>query len=238
MRLNYKELATSDLATLEQTLKITFKDKRLLQQAFVHRSYLNENPSFPLGSNERLEFLGDAVLGFIAGDYLYRKFPDLPEGELTSLRAAVVRAETLALVAKQLDIGPYILLGRGEDATGGRERQTILSQTLEAVIGLIYLDQGLRVARRFILAFLERELQRVQKEKLTKDFKSQLQELVQARLQLTPTYRTISAEGPDHAKMFTVEVIAGESALAEGSGRSKQEAQQNAAKAALQGWSD
>ncbi len=191
-----------------------------------------------MSSNERLEFLGDAVLGFVVADYLHEKFPSLPEGELTSLRAALVRAETLARVAKALELGEYLLLSRGESATGGRGRQKILSQTLEALIGVIFLDQGLQVAQDFILRTLEPELKRVQEEKLAKDFKSRLQELTQAKWQLTPTYRTISAVGPDHAKIFTVEVLVGTRALAQGSGRSKQEAQQDAARKALEGWVD
>jgi ribonuclease-3 len=227
-----------DFAGLEHALGVAFRDRKLLQQAFVHRSYLNENPSFPLGSNERLEFLGDAVLGFVAAEYLYREFPQLPEGELTGLRAALVRAETLALVARQLGLGDHLRLGRGEASTGGRERQTILSQTLEAFIGAVFIDQGLRVAKRFVLSFLGRELKRVREEKLVKDFKSQVQELVQAKLQVTPAYRTVSATGPDHDKIFTVEVLAGSKVLGQGSGHNKQEAQQNAAKHALETWTE
>ncbi|MCL5265052.1 MAG: ribonuclease III [Chloroflexi bacterium] len=210
----------------------------MLQQAFVHRSYLNENPGFPLSSNERLEFLGDAVLGFVVAEYLYEKFPSMSEGELTGLRAALVRAETLARVASTLELGEYLLLGRGEAATGGRGRQTILSRTLESLIGALFLDRGLERAKSFILSSLQSELQRIQEQKLAKDYKSRLQELTQAKWQLTPTYRTISAVGPDHAKVFTVEVVTGDRILAQGSGTSKQEAQQNAARSALESWVD
>lgn len=204
----------------------------------MHRSYLNENPGFPLASNERMEFLGDAVLGFVTADYLYRRFTELPEGELTSFRAALVRAETLAQIAKSLDLGEYILLGRGEVATGGRARLRILAQTLEALVGVIFIDQGLDVAEAFILRCIAPQLERVQREKLAKDFKSRLQELAQAQVQMTPTYRTVSAVGPDHAKVFTVEVVVGDRVLAQGDGSSKQEAQQDAARKALEEWAE
>lgn len=171
-------------------------------------------------------------------EHLYLTFPEMPEGELTSLRAALVRAETLARVAKSLELGEYLFLSRGEAATGGRSRQKILSQTLEALIGVIFLDRGLQTLKDFIRRVLEPELERVRAEKLAKDFKSRLQELAQARWQLTPTYRTISAVGPDHAKVFTVEVLIGDRALARGSGHSKQEAQQSAARKALEAWVD
>lgn len=221
---------------MEAQIGLTFKSKSLLKQAFVHRSYLNENPGFPLPSNERLEFLGDAVLGFVVADFLYHKYPDQPEGVLTSLRAALVRAETLAIVARDLHLGDYLLLGRGEAATGGRGRQTILSRTLEALIGAMFLDGGLNPTRSFIITFVSRQLDRIQQQKLTKDYKSRLQELAQAELQATPTYRTVSAVGPDHAKVFTVEVMVGDRPLAQGSGYSKQQAQQEAARKALEEW--
>ena len=208
----------------------------LLKQAFVHRSYLNENPGFPLPSNERLEFLGDAVLGFVVADFLYHKYPDQPEGVLTSLRAALVKAETLAEVARDLHLGDYLLLGKGEAATGGRGRLTLLSRTLEALIGAMFLDRGLLKARTFILSFVSTQLDRIEQQKLAKDYKSRLQEIAQATLQATPTYRTVSAVGPDHAKVFTVEVLVGDRALAQGSGHSKQQAQQEAAKKALEEW--
>ena len=189
-------------------------------------------------SNERPEFLGDAVLGFVVTECLYRKYPQTPEGELTSLRAALVRAETLARMARALDLGEYLLLSRGEAATGGRERQKILSQTFEALIGVIFLDQGLPAAKRIILRFVKPELKRIEEEQLAKDFKTRLQEVAQARRQITPVYRTVSAVGPDHAKVFTVEVLLGDEVLAQGSGATKQEAQQNAARKALEAWGD
>lgn len=229
-------LAIDDLAVLEQKIGVTFADKSLLRQAFVHRSYLNENPGFSLPSNERLEFLGDAVLGFVVAEYLYHRFPSQPEGELTSIRAALVRAETLALVARELQLGDWLLVGRGEEATGGRGRQSILSSTLEALIGAIFLDRGLDTARDFILSFIPQQLRRIEQHKLTKDFKSSLQQLAQATYQVTPTYRTVSAVGPDHAKIFTVEVLVRDVPLAQGMGFTKQQAQQEAARKALEDW--
>lgn len=157
---------------------------------------------------------------------------------MTTLRSELVRAETLAKIARSLQLGEYLLLGRGEAATGGRQRQKNLAQTLEALIGAIFLDQGIECVRTFILRALEPELERILKGETVKDYKSRLQELVQARWQTTPTYRTVSAVGPDHAKVFTVEVIVGDRALAQGVGHSKQEAQQNAAKKALELWEE
>lgn len=222
-----------DLALLERALGLQFDDKSLLQQAFVHRSYLNENPGFKLESNERLEFLGDAVLGFVVAENLYYLFPGLPEGALTSLRAAIVRSETLARVAKRLGLGTYLFLGRGEEASGGRNRPILLARTFEALVGAILIDQGLEAARHFILANLQEELTRVVQEKAGKDYKSRLQEFTQGRWQLTPTYRTVAAEGPDHAKVFTVEVMLAGKPIARGVGRNKQGAEQDAARQAL-----
>lgn len=221
------------LGQLEQEIGLRFDDKSLLQQAFVHRSYLNENPGFKLQSNERLEFLGDAVLGYVVAENLYHLFPSLSEGMLTSMRAALVRSETLARVAKRLGIGAYLFLGRGEEVSGGRMRPTILASTLEAFIGAILLDQGLDSCRQFILANLKEELARVVREKASKDYKSRLQELTQGRWQLTPTYRIAATEGPDHARIFTVEVMLADKPLARGVGRNKQAAEQEAARQAL-----
>jgi len=225
-----------DLGEVERAVGSTFQNKQLLQQAFVHRSYLNENPTFPLRSNERMEFLGDAALGFVAADWLYRRFPTLSEGELTRLRAALVRAETLARITKALNLGKHIYLSRGEAATGGRRRQSLLAATFEALVGATYLDLGLTVVRDFLHRVLAPELERVLAEKSAKDYKSQLQERAQARLQRTPVYRTVAAEGPDHEKVFAVEVSLGDRVLGGGKGRSKQEAEQDAARHALEGW--
>ena len=224
----------SHLSDGEVAFGITFADKTLLQRALTHRSYVNENPDFPLEDNERLEFLGDAILDFVIGEYLYHRFPEMQEGNLTSLRAALVKTETLARFAIQLDLGRYLFVGRGEDESGGRERPANLCAAFEALAGAIYLDQSLEVVKDFIAPFIEPELERVIQGELDKDAKSLLQELSQGLLQLTPAYRTVEEKGPDHAKEFTVEVIIGGQIYGRGQGPSKQAAAQAAARAALQ----
>jgi len=223
-----------NLSELEKTLGITFTDKSLLQRALTHRSYLNENPDYPLSDNERLEFLGDAVLDFLTAKYLYNRFPEMREGSLTSLRAALVKRETLAHFAGALNLGQHLLLSRGEAESGGREREAILCAAFEALVGAILLDQGLQSAEDFVLRWIEPEVRRILDEELYKDAKSMLQELAQGRLQITPTYRTVAERGPDHAKEFTVEVLIGDEVYGRGIGPSKQVAEQEAAKAALQ----
>ena len=225
----------SDLGALQTILDVNFKDESLLQQALVHRSYLNENSLLHLVSNERLEFLGDAVLGFVVASELYSRFPDFSEGELTKLRSALVRGETLTRIALSLQLGDYLYLGHGEEESGGRSRSRNLSCTLEAVIGAVFLDQGLDVARGFILKLLGSELDGVVEDKFAADYKSKLQQVIQSEHKITPVYRTIEEMGPDHAKVFTVEVLAGDSVLGRGCGRSKRAAETDAARHALQG---
>ena len=219
---------------LQVNLGINFKDFSLLQQALVHRSYLNENPSSNLASNERLEFLGDAVLGFVVANELYARFPELPEGELTKLRSALVRGETLGRIALFLNLGSYLYLGHGEEESGGRYRPRNLSCALEAVIGAVFLDQGLDVTTEFILNLLKGKLERITEDKSISDYKSRLQQLIQADHRVTPVYRTIAEFGPDHAKVFTVEVLVGELVIGRGHGRSKRAAEMDAARNALQ----
>lgn len=223
-----------DIVNLQATLGVNFRDLSLLQQALVHRSYLNENPDLPLASNERLEFLGDAVLGFIVAEEIYHRFPDLSEGELTKLRSALVRGETLGRVALSLNLGEYLYLGRGEEESGGRRRTRNLGCTLEAVIGAVLIDQGLDAARSFILRILGSELERAIEDKLVADYKSRLQQIIQSERKITPVYRTIEEVGPDHAKVFTVEVLAGDSILGQGAGPSKRAAEMEAAREALE----
>lgn len=225
----------TDFATLQHLLAVNFSDSSLLQQALVHRSYLNENPDFPLSSNERLEFVGDSLLGFVIAQKLYREFPDLSEGEMTRLRAALVRMETLARLASSLELGDYLYLGRGEEAGGGRTRQSTLACALEAVVGAVLVDQGFAGAEEFVLRLFQGEFHRAIEEMAAGDYKSRLQEIVQAKQRLTPVYRTIKEEGPDHAKEFTVEVIVGDSVVGVGRGRSKQLAEMEAARTALEG---
>lgn len=223
-----------DLQDFQNGLGVHFESLELLQQAFVHRSFLNENPGFPLSSNERLEFLGDAILGFVAAEFLYKRFPEMSEGELTNLRAALVRTETLARIARRLLLGGYLYLGRGEQASGGRERPLILASAFEALVGAVYLDQGLETVREFLLQQLEPELHRAIRLKLSKDFKSMLQELAQGKWQVTPVYETVAVGGPDHAREFTIEVRLGARVVGTGRGKSKRKAEQEAARQALE----
>lgn len=223
----------SELSPVEAALGLSFFDKTLLRRALTHRSYLNENPDYPLEDNERLEFLGDAVLDFITGEYLYHHFPEMPEGRLTNLRSALVRTESLADFAGSLNLGDHLFLGRGEDDSGGRRRPAILCDAYEALIGALYLDQGIDKTRDFALAHLKPALEKVLATDSEKDPKSQLQEITQSEYQLTPTYRTVKEEGPDHAKEFTIEAVIGNRAYGTGKGFSKQNAAQAAAQAAL-----
>jgi len=212
---------------------LAFRDKSLLLQALTHRSYLNEHPESPIDDNERLEFLGDALLDFMVGELVFDRFPDLSEGDLTNLRAALVRREALAHFAQKVDIGRHLRLGRGEAESGGSERPATLCAAFEALVGALYLDQGLDSVKDFLLPLIEPELQHAQHEALAKDAKSRLQEWSQKRLHATPTYRTVAEEGPDHAKEFTVVVTVGNQSQGSGVGPSKQLAEQAAAKDAL-----
>lgn len=224
----------STLTELQKMIGFPFSDDSLLTEALVHRSYLNENPSFPYRDNQRLEFLGDALLDFIAGDYLYRRYSKMREGELTNLRAALVKEETLARFGHSLDLGRYLYLGRGEEEGGGRERPSLLADAFEALVGALYLDRGLKAAKRFILPFLELETERIVAQGEMRDYKSLFQEEAQRRFQAAPLYRTIEEHGPDHDKVFTVEVLIGEKVYGRGEGRSKQAAEQEAARQALE----
>jgi ribonuclease-3 len=205
----------------------------LLRQALAHRSYLYEHPDAGVESNERLEYLGDAVLTYVSSLYLYHHFPQLQEGQLTSLRAAAVRAETLAQFAQRIDLGRHLLLGRGEEKSGGRRRPLLLSSAFEALIGAILLDQGLDAVTEFLQRFLPAEFEAIVADRRQENSKSRLQELTQATMQATPVYRTVRASGPSHARTFEVEVLVKDEVAGRGSGHSKREAEQAAAQAAL-----
>lgn len=222
----------SDLSKLEKKLGVEFKDKDLLQTALTHRSYLNENPGFKLSQNERLEFLGDAVLELTVTDHLYHHY-NLPEGELTNLRAAVVKGETLSQVALEMGIEDHLLLSRGERKDTGKARQYILANAVEAVIGAVYLDQGYDEADKLINKFIVVKLENVVKKGLHIDSKSRFQELAQEKFRVTPSYNVLHEEGLDHAKKFVVGVFVGQEQMGQGEGSSKQEAQQQAARQAL-----
>lgn len=219
---------------LERTIGLQFRNQDLLHTALVHRSYLNENPDFSLPSNERLEFLGDALLDFVVGEYLYGRFPQMDEGYLTSLRAALIKAETLARFARSISLGDHLYLSRGEDERGGRSREGLLSDAFEALVAAIHLDKGLDTAREFVMRFVEPEATRIMERGLDRDHKSRLQEWAQREVQVTPVYRTVAERGPDHAKEFTIEVLIGDEVWGRGEGRSKQAAEQRAAQQALE----
>lgn len=222
-----------DIEQLEQALGVTFQNKDTLRQALVHRSYLNEHPDFPLGHNERLEFLGDAVLELVVTEYLYEHYQN-PEGELTNWRAALVNADMLAAICEKFDPEPYLHMSRGESKDAeSKARRYILANAFEAIIGAIYLDQGWKGAKDFILKHVISELPRVLEHQLYIDPKSRFQEAAQERLGVTPTYKVLFEEGPDHAKTFEVGVYINKELVASGKGSSKQEAQVAAAQAAL-----
>ena len=217
---------------LEEKLGYTFHDRQLLENALTHSSYANENKSKGETSNERLEFLGDSVLGMVVADHLYRTHPNMPEGELTRTRAALVCEDSLVEVAAQLELGQYLKLGRGEDAGGGRKRPSIQADAVEAVIAAVYLDGGIGSARKLITNFILTNNEREQ-EGAIRDFKTALQELVQRESGRVLSYRLMGESGPDHAKVFSVEVDLDGKPIGAGEGRSKKEAEQNAAKAAM-----
>ena len=222
-----------DFSQLEKKLGINFKNKDLLIQAFVHRSYLNENPEFHLEHNERLEFLGDAVLELVVTEELYEKYPDKSEGELTNWRAALVNAKMLTKVAEEIGLNDFLLLSRGETKELGKARQFILANTFEAFIGAIYLDLGYDACEGFIKKYLIVKLPDIIENGLFKDAKSRFQEEAQERMGITPAYKVLKEWGPDHAKNFIMGVFLGEELVAEGEGSSKQEAEESAAKNAL-----
>lgn len=222
---------------LEAKISLRFKNKDLLLQALTHRSYLNENPKWHLDHNERLEFLGDAVLELIVTEYLYNNYPN-PEGEMTNWRAALVNANILSQISNEFGLNDFVLLSRGEARDTGRARQYILANAIEAVIGAIYLDQGYESARDFISRFILKELPFIIEKKLYRDAKSLFQELAQEKVGVTPTYEVLEEWGPDHARNFKIGVFLEKEMAGTGQGPSKQEAQQEAAKDALakKGW--
>ena len=232
------ENSLPELGQLEKKLSLKFRSEDLLLQALTHRSYLNENPSFRVGHNERLEFLGDAVLELVVTEALYARFPEKPEGELTSFRAALVNAKMLSDVAVDLGINDFLLLSRGEAKDMGRARQFILANAFEALVGALYLDQGYALSKEFIARVLFPRLDEVMAKRLYKDPKSLFQEEAQEREGVTPTYEVLREWGPDHDKHFVVGVFLADKLIAEGEGPSKQLAQEAAARQALQanGW--
>ena len=227
-----------DLSKLEQLLGYTFTDKNFLLTAVTHRSYLNENRDATQDHNERLEFLGDAVLELVVTDFLFKKYPEKPEGELTAIRAALVNTVSLSETSQKLGVNEYLLMSKGESKDTGRARQYILANVFEALVGALYLDQGYDTAAEFIADQLFGKTERIVDKRLWQDAKSRFQELSQEHQSVTPTYTTLSQEGPDHDRVFTVGVFLGKEKVAEGQGRAKQEAEQAAAERAIdaKGW--
>ncbi|HJN62429.1 MAG TPA: ribonuclease III [Candidatus Parcubacteria bacterium] len=222
-----------DFSPIEKKLNLKFKKKDLLIQAFIHRSYLNENPKFHLFHNERLEFLGDAVLELVVTEYLYKKYPKKNEGTLTTWRAALVNSKMLSIVAKSTGFNEFLLLSKGEAKETGKARQYILANTFEAIVGAIYLDQGYRKSQEFIKKYLIKELPHIIEAKLFRDTKSSFQEKSQEKVGITPNYKVLKAWGPDHNKRFVVGVFLKEELIGKGEGSSKQEAEEEASKNAL-----
>ena len=219
----------------QKSLGISFRQESLLEQAFVHSSYSNENPDCALPSNVRLEFLGDAVLNFVVTEGLFKEFPNSPEGELTEIRASLICRDTLADLASSLNLGDWLVLGRGEEASGGRTKVSNLANAMEALIGAFYLDQGLIKTRRFILTKLRPALEEIKSGKIPSNYKALVQEFIQGQKRPTPVYRLVKTSGPDHRKRFTSEILVEGEVLGKGTGKSKKIAESQAARAAWEG---
>ncbi len=222
-----------NLKKLEQTLGLEFRDKNLLEKALIHRSFLNEAKSKTLQSNERLEFLGDSILSFWASAEIFSRFPDFPEGKLTFIRTYLVKTETLTFLAQKLSLGDFLMMSRGEETGGGRANPALLANCLEAVIGAIFLDQGIEAVSKFLASQLNPLIEKIGDIEAFRDSKSILQEQVQAKGYSSPIYRQLSATGPDHQKTFVMGVYVGDKLLTEGTSHSKQEAEELAAQRAL-----
>ncbi|TSC69365.1 MAG: ribonuclease III [Parcubacteria group bacterium Gr01-1014_70] len=222
-----------ELLDVEKRLGVSFHNKELLREALTHRSYVNEDPSWPVGHNERLEFLGDAVLELVMTEFLFGKFPASPEGELTSLRAAMVNTDMLSRRASEIGLNEALLLSRGEAKDTGRARQYLLANAFEALVGALYLDCGYEAAKEFLARVLFPQIDYIVQNRLWKDPKSLFQEEAQERVSITPNYKVLNEWGPDHAKHFVIGVFLNDEKIAEGEGDSKQEAETAAAAAGL-----
>ncbi len=222
------------LNKLQKNLKIKFKDKSLLNRALTHRSYVNEYRT-GLKDNERLEYLGDSVLAVVINEYLFKRYEDYPEGDLAKIKSAVVSESTLARVAAEINLGSFLLMGRGEERCGGRERPSILANTFEAVIGALYLDAGLKESKKYILSLLKNHIERIDKLSYLRDPKTALQEYVQGKYKERPQYEIVKESGPDHSKQFTVKLVVHGKEVSFGVGTSKRKAEMDAAKIVLEG---
>jgi ribonuclease III len=229
-----KQRKMNNYEEIEKKLGIVFKDKTLLDVALTHRSYLNEHKEASLQNNERIEFLGDAVLELIISSYLFKSYPNKSEGELTNIRAAVVRTESLAEESRNLGIGEYLRMSKGEKESGGRDKDYLLANTFEAVLGAIYQDQGIDVCKDYLERTLLKKVDRIVENNLFIDPKTQAQEIIQAQFKVTPIYEVIKQEGPDHDKKFTVALKINNKEIAVGTGSSKQKAEEEAAKTTVE----
>lgn len=224
----------NNFSDFEKNIGVAFNNKNLLKEALTHRSYLNEHPDWPVFHNERLEYLGDAVLELVTTEYLFHRYPNHQEGELTSLRAALVNYQMMGKVAREISLEKFLFLSRGEAKDEGKAREVILANAIESLIGALYLDAGYEATKTFIERFVISHLQEVVDQKLYRDPKSLFQEIIQEKKKVTPTYKVIRETGPDHQKQFLVGVFLNDESVAQGQGTSKQEAESNAAKAALE----
>lgn len=224
---------TKDFSKLEKKINCTFQNKEILERAFIHKSFINENRNKGYSDNERLEFLGDAVLELVSTEHLFKNYPDQREGDMTSFRSALVKGQHLAEVGKELSLGEYLYLSKGEENSGGREKNYILANTVEALIGAVYLEFGYEKSSSFIKKFILKKLDKIIAEGLHIDSKSKFQEISQEKLATTPHYQLISEKGPDHAKTFTMGAFIGDDLVGKGEGSSKQKAEEEAAKQAL-----
>jgi ribonuclease-3 len=223
----------SRIKELQKRLGVSFNNTGYLEEALIHSSYVNENAGANFVDNERLEFLGDSIIGLIFAEEFFKNSPHSDEGTLTRFRSHMVRKETLAKVSQRINLGEYLYLGHGEESGGGRKKTTNLAHVMEAIVAAVYLDQGLNATQKLVLNLFKPEIEQLSGSKFTTDYKSRLQELMQSRGRSSPTYRTVSSSGPDHNKQFTVEVICENKILGRGSGRSKKEAESEAARETL-----
>ncbi len=226
-----------EIEILAKLLGLSFRNRNIIKQAFIHRSYLNETKTIR-ESNERMEFLGDSILSFLVSRYLFLNFTNLPEGELTNLRSSVVKTQTLASIAKELSLGNFLHLSKGEEEGNGRNNPSLLADTFEAFLGAVYLDLGLKPVEQILEKLLFPRIHQIIKEKSYKDAKSILQEKVQEKTKIAPIYKVLHEEGPDHAKKFTIGVYIDNNLSGQGTGKNKQIAEQEAAKAALEKWEE
>ncbi len=228
-----KKHRTRQLAALQNRIKVKFKEKSLLNNSLIHRSYVNETGNGKIDDNERLEYLGDSVLGLIINEYIYNRFYDYPEGDLAKIKSAVVSETTLAKIARELNLGSFLLMGKGEELSGGRDRTSILANSFEALIGAVYLDAGLKNCRKFVLSLLKKDIERIDSMTYLRDPKTTLQEYVQKKFKERPVYEVVEETGPDHRKEFIVKLVIDGKEAARGKGSSKRKAEMYAAETVL-----